>query len=134
MFLVSVGVLAHLFGKLPYRELASEVAAAGFSHIQLALWKAVNDADFNKPGKLSPGLAMSMAEEFRKQGVTISILGCYLHFFDRNPERLRENIERFKELIRYAAVARLSNCGGRNRQLSRWFIYGAGLEGVKGND
>jgi L-ribulose-5-phosphate 3-epimerase len=104
VFLMSVGVLAHLFGKLSYRELASEVAAAGFSHIQLALWKAVNDADFNKPGKLSPGLAMSMAEEFRKQGVTISILGCYLHFFDRNPERLRENIERFKELIRYARL------------------------------
>lgn len=101
---MSVGALAHLFGRLSYRELASEVGAAGFSHIQLALWKAVSDADFSKPGKLNPGLAMSMAEEFRKQGVNISILGCYLHFFDRNASQLRENIERFKELIRYARL------------------------------
>lgn len=102
--IMSVGVLAHLFGSVSYRELAAKVSGAGFTHIQLAMWKAINDVDFNKAGKLSPGLAMSIAEELRKQGVTISVLGCYLHFFDRNPIQLRENIERFKELIRYAPL------------------------------
>ncbi|MDP4097245.1 sugar phosphate isomerase/epimerase [Paenibacillus sp. P96] len=99
---MSVGVLAHLFGSLPYRELAAKIGNAGFSHIQLALWKAVSDVDFTKAGRLSPGLVMGMAEEFRKHGVTVSVLGCYLHFFHRDPVVLRENKERFKELIRYA--------------------------------
>ncbi|WP_338553010.1 sugar phosphate isomerase/epimerase [Paenibacillus sp. KS-LC4] len=101
---MSVGVLAHLFGSLSYRELAEKVGAAGFGHIQLAMWKAIHDVDFNKPGKLTPGLAMSIAEELRKNGVSISILGCYLHFFERDEQKLRENIERFKELIRYARL------------------------------
>ncbi|MUT68430.1 sugar phosphate isomerase/epimerase [Paenibacillus sp. NEAU-GSW1] len=99
---MTVGVLAHLFGSLSYRELAAKVSGAGFTHIQLAIWKAINDVDFNKPGKLSPGLAMSIAEELNKQGVSISVLGCYLHFFERDRTLLRENIERFKELIRHA--------------------------------
>ncbi|MFB5265906.1 sugar phosphate isomerase/epimerase family protein [Paenibacillus enshidis] len=101
---MSVGVLAHLFGSLPYRELAAKIGNAGFTHIQLALWKAVSDADFTKPGRLSPGLVMAMAEEFRKHGVTVSVLGCYLHFFHHDPVVLRENKERFKELIRYARL------------------------------
>lgn len=99
---MTVGVLAHLFGSLSYRELAAKVGSAGFSHIQLALWKAVNDVDFNKAGKLSPGLALSIHDELKKHGVTISVLGCYLHFFDKDPVKLRENIDRFKELIRHA--------------------------------
>jgi len=99
---MTVGVLAHLFGSLPYKELAAKVGAAGFGHVQLALWKAVNDVDFNKPGKLSPGLAQSIGEAFDKQGVSISVLGCYLHMFDRNEEARRVNVARFKELLRYA--------------------------------
>lgn len=101
---MTVGVLAHLFGKLPYRELAAKVGAAGFTHVQLAPWRAISDVDFNKPGKFNPGLALSIAEEFRKHGVSISVLGCYLHFFVQDEELLRENVERFKELIRYAGL------------------------------
>ncbi|MCJ1222053.1 sugar phosphate isomerase/epimerase family protein [Paenibacillus polymyxa] len=101
---MTVGVLAHLFGKLPYRELAAKVGEAGFTHVQLAPWRAISDVDFNKPGKFNPGLALSIAEEFRKHGVSISVLGCYLHFFVQDEELLRENVERFKELIRYASL------------------------------
>ncbi|MFB9328164.1 sugar phosphate isomerase/epimerase family protein [Paenibacillus aurantiacus] len=101
---MSVGVLAHLFGCLPYRELAEKVGSAGFRHVQLALWKAVRDVDFSQPGKLSPGLAASIAEEFAKHDVRISVLGCYLHMFDRDEERRRVNIARFKELLRYAPL------------------------------
>ncbi|MFC4101456.1 sugar phosphate isomerase/epimerase family protein [Paenibacillus xanthanilyticus] len=101
---MTVGVLAHLFGSLPYRELAQKVGAAGFRHVQLALWKAVSDIDFSRPGQLSPGLAASIAEEFAKRDVRISVLGCYLHMFDRDEERRRVNIARFKELLRYAPL------------------------------
>ena len=80
---MTVGVLAHLFGKLPYRELTAKVGAAGFTHVQLAPWRAISDVDFNKPGKFIPGLALSIAEAFRQHGVSISVLGCYLHFLNR---------------------------------------------------
>ncbi|MDQ0253202.1 sugar phosphate isomerase/epimerase [Evansella vedderi] len=100
---MSVGLLAHLFGKLPYKQLAYKVSSHGFKHVQLALWKAVEDYDFSKPGLLNPGLAKEIREEFAKHGVSISVLACYLHFFDRNEVQLRENVERFKELIRYAS-------------------------------
>ncbi|MNZ69713.1 Xylose isomerase-like TIM barrel [compost metagenome] len=99
---MSVGVLAHLFGSLPYKELAPKVAASGFTHVQLALWKAISDIDFSKPGNLSPGLASAVGEQFDKNGVSISVLGCYVHLFDRNEEVRRANVDRFKELLRYA--------------------------------
>ncbi|WP_169084281.1 sugar phosphate isomerase/epimerase family protein [Paenibacillus sp. PL91] len=99
---MSVGVLAHLFGSLPYRELAPKVAESGFSHVQLALWKSISDVDFSKPGNISPGLANAIGEQFDKNGVAISVLGCYVHLFDRNEEVRRANVNRFKELLRYA--------------------------------
>ncbi|WP_166238627.1 sugar phosphate isomerase/epimerase family protein [Paenibacillus turpanensis] len=99
---MSIGVLAHLCGKLPYQELAPRVGAQGFRHVQLALWKALSGIDFSKPGKLSPGLASSIAESFAENGVSISVLGCYVHMFEHDEEKRRFNIERFKELIRHA--------------------------------
>ncbi|QAS52183.1 sugar phosphate isomerase/epimerase family protein [Halobacillus litoralis] len=99
---MSVGVLAHLFGKMSYKELAYKVGEKGFPHVQLALWKAFNDYDFSKPGRLSPRLAEDISEEFDKHDVSISVLACYLHFFHENVDLRRENIDRFKELIRYA--------------------------------
>lgn len=99
---MSVGVLAHLFGSLPYKELAPKVAENGFSHVQLALWKAISDVDFSKPGNISPGLANAIGEQFDRNGVSISVLGCYVHLFDRNEEQRRANVDRFKELLRYA--------------------------------
>ncbi|MDG5787865.1 sugar phosphate isomerase/epimerase [Evansella sp. AB-P1] len=99
---MSVGILAHLFGKLPYKQLAYEIGSEGFKHVQLAMWKAIEDYDFNKGGLLNPGLAKDIKEEFAKNGVSISVLACYLHFYDRDEQKRRENIERFKELIRYA--------------------------------
>ncbi|QAY68033.1 sugar phosphate isomerase/epimerase family protein [Paenibacillus protaetiae] len=101
---MSIGVLAHLFGRLPYRELAAKARLYGFQHVQLALWKAVSDVDFSQKGKLSPGLAMSIAEAFDKEKVHISVLGCYLHFFDRDEAVRRNNVERCKELLRYARL------------------------------
>jgi L-ribulose-5-phosphate 3-epimerase len=40
---MSVGILAHLLGKQPFRELAAKVAAFDFSYVQLALSKAISD-------------------------------------------------------------------------------------------
>lgn len=99
---MQIGILAHLVGQLPYKELAAKVSSYGIRHVQLALWKAISGYDFTKPGCLSPGLAQSIGEAFDKQGVTISVLGCYLHMFERDVEQRRVNKERFKELLRNA--------------------------------
>ncbi|CAM3733368.1 sugar phosphate isomerase/epimerase family protein [Marinicrinis lubricantis] len=99
---MSVGALAHLFGRLTVKQLAEDLSSAGIPHIQLALWKAISPFDFSKPGTLSPGLANMIRDELAKKNVSISVLGCYLHFYHRDEEIRRVNVERFKELIRYA--------------------------------
>ncbi|WP_416151634.1 sugar phosphate isomerase/epimerase family protein [Salipaludibacillus sp. HK11] len=99
---MSVGVLAHLVGKMPYRDLAAKIGDFGFDHVQLALWKAVDDHDFSKPGLLTPGFAKQIGEEFDKNGVSISVLACYLHLYERDEVVRKENLDRFKELIRHA--------------------------------
>ncbi|WP_053219942.1 sugar phosphate isomerase/epimerase family protein [Virgibacillus senegalensis] len=101
---MSIGVLAHLFGKQHWDQLAKKVDIEGFSHVQLALWKAFESPDFRKPGYLSPGLARSIKEAFKRRGISISVLACYLHLFERDPEKRQENLDRFKELIRYAPL------------------------------
>ncbi|KHF40236.1 sugar phosphate isomerase/epimerase family protein [Halalkalibacter okhensis] len=101
---MSIGVLAHLVGKKPYQELAKEVAAYGFGHVQLALWKAINDYEFQKAGTLNPGLVKDIYQEFQKHNVSISVLACYLHLFDKDVEKRNANVERFKELIKYASL------------------------------
>ncbi|SFJ50471.1 Sugar phosphate isomerase/epimerase [Halobacillus dabanensis] len=132
---MSVGVLAHLFGKMSYKELAYKVGAKGFPHVQLALWKAFNDYDFNKPGRLSPGLVEDIAEEFEKHGVSISVLACYLHFFHEDVELRRENIDRFKELIRYARLfgapmvaAEVGKIQSKEQTGDEWLIMKTALE------
>lgn len=132
---MSVGVLAHLFGKMSYQELAAKVGGKGFSHVQLALWKAFNNYDFSKPGVLSPGLAEDVREEFSKHNVSISVLACYLHFFHEDVNVRRENIERFKELIRHAqffgAPMVAAEVGKMNTQKltgAEWLILKTSLE------
>lgn len=99
---MSVGVLAHLCFKGTYKEVAEKVGSYRFKHVQLALWKAFNDYDYSQPGLLSPGLAKVIKDELQKNDVSISVLGCYLHLFDRNKDELQKNKERFKEILRHA--------------------------------
>jgi L-ribulose-5-phosphate 3-epimerase len=101
---MAVGVLAHLCGQWPYKELPARIRAAGLHRVQLAMWKAISDIDFNQPGRLSPGLAQDIAEEFFKHDVSISVLGCYVHLFERDEDKRRHNVARFKELLRYARL------------------------------
>ncbi|WP_078579373.1 sugar phosphate isomerase/epimerase family protein [Salipaludibacillus agaradhaerens] len=99
---MSVGVLAHLFGKQPYEKLATQVGAYGFTNIQLALWKAIDNYPFSEQRVLSPALAKKIADEFAKHGVSISVLACYLHLFERDAEAREVTLERYKECIRHA--------------------------------
>ncbi|NIK71383.1 sugar phosphate isomerase/epimerase [Paenibacillus sp. BK720] len=98
---MSVGILAHLLGTLPYKELAAKIAANGFPYVQLALAKAFSDVD-SRLGKLSPGLAQEVGGAFAEKGVRIAVLGCYASLVDLDDEVYRHNVDRFKEHLRNA--------------------------------
>ncbi|GIP47785.1 xylose isomerase [Paenibacillus sp. J53TS2] len=98
---MSVGILAHLLGKQPFRELAAKVAAYEFPYVQLALSKAISDVDCSL-GKISPGLASEIGGAFADRGVRIAVLGCYASLIDLDDESYRHNVDRFKEHLRHA--------------------------------
>ncbi|WP_018750291.1 sugar phosphate isomerase/epimerase family protein [Paenibacillus sanguinis] len=98
---MSAGILAHLLGKQPYRELAAKVAAYGFPYVQLALSKAISDVDCSL-GKLSPGLASEIGGAFASHGVKIAVLGCYVSLIEPEQETWRHHVDRFKEHLRHA--------------------------------
>ncbi|WP_145414499.1 sugar phosphate isomerase/epimerase [Paenibacillus xylanexedens] len=98
---MKLGVLAHTFGKRPTAELAQIIADNGFNSVQLALAKALSDMD-SANGKLSPGFANEVGEQFASRGVKIAVLGCYINPIDPDPVSRRADINRFKEHLRYA--------------------------------
>ncbi len=98
---MSVGILAHLLGRLPYKQLAAKVAEFDFSYVQLALAKAIADVDTSL-GKLSPGLGNEIGGAFADRGVKIAVLGCYASLIELDDEVYRHNVERFKEHLRNA--------------------------------
>lgn len=96
-----IGIRAHDIGKMPVRELAKEIAKKGFSCTHLALQKAITDFDYSF-GKLNSGMAKEIREAFYKEGVFISVLGCYINPVHPDEKIRRESLERFKEHIRFA--------------------------------
>ncbi|WP_281888480.1 sugar phosphate isomerase/epimerase [Paenibacillus sp. YYML68] len=95
------GILAHLLGTCSYEELPRRVRAHGFTFVQLALAKAF-DGISTKTGALSPGYGIRVAEAFRREGVRIAVLGCYVDTTNADPTLRRQALDRFKEHLRFA--------------------------------
>lgn len=98
---MAYGTLAHTVGKWPLQQLTQKLAAYDLDFVQLALAKAIGDIDTSL-GKLSPGLANHIAEQFDKQGIRIGVLGCYINPIHPDPVQRRYEIDRFKEHLRFA--------------------------------
>ncbi|WP_245864393.1 sugar phosphate isomerase/epimerase family protein [Paenibacillus donghaensis] len=98
---ISYGTLAHTAGHLPLKELTAALQNYNIEFVQLALSKAIADIDLS-PGKLSPGLASHIGEQFDKAGIRIGVMGCYINPVHPDPIVRRAEIDRFKETIRYA--------------------------------
>lgn len=96
-----LGGRAHDFGKLPVEELAIKVSKQGYSYIQLALAKAIDEMDCSL-GKLSPGMGNYIRDVFKKENVQIAVLGCYINPIHPNIDERKKHLERFKEHIRFA--------------------------------
>ncbi len=124
---MNLGVRAHDFGKLPPEELANEISKKGFNYIQLALPKAIPNIK-GKPGYLSPGLASYIKNSFAKFDINIAVLGCYINPVNKNEEDRKNEIERFKEYIRYARSFDCNVVGTETGQ------YGSTLEEIRSDE
>lgn len=98
---MNLGVRAHDFGKLPIDELAAQIASHGLTCVQLAPPKAIAGFD-SDAGRLSPGFAGQVREAFRRHGIQIAVLGCYINLGDPDHAGLRPQLDRFKEYLRFA--------------------------------
>lgn len=101
MFNIRYGTLAHTAGYLPLKELTATLQTYNIDFVQLALAKAIQDIDLS-PGKLSPGLASYIGEQFDRAGIRIGVLGCYIDPIHPDPAIRRVEINRFKEHLRFA--------------------------------
>jgi len=99
--MLRVGLRAHDFGKLPPAELAARIAAKGLGSVQLALNKAIAGLDL-QPGELSPGLAFHIGDAFRRAGIEIAVLGCYVNPIHPDPATRASLLGWFKEHLRHA--------------------------------
>jgi len=96
-----IGVRAHDLGKAAAEVMAERVAGRGLSCIQLTLPEAIEGLD-GAPGRLNPGMASYIGEAFRRKGVQIAVLSCYINLIHPDPRERRSQIELFKEHLRYA--------------------------------
>jgi len=96
-----IGARAHDFGTLPADELAARLAARNLCCAQLALNKAIEGLAL-KPGQLNPGLAWDIGEGFRRSGVQIAVLGCYINPIHPDEAVRTGLIAFFKDHVRHA--------------------------------
>ncbi|KKK33595.1 AP endonuclease [Mesobacillus campisalis] len=96
-----IGIRAHDLKNLPLEELAAEVSGKGLTGVQLALAKSFKDLNTGL-GSLSPGFAHHIGSAFQREGVQISVLGCYINMIHPDHAERRKALDRFKEHIRFA--------------------------------
>lgn len=98
---MNLGVRAHDFGRLPVKELATQIASHGLTCIQLAPAKAIAGFEIDD-GAIDLEHAAAVRDMFRRHGIRVSVLGCYINLGDRDDARRRAQLERFKAHLRAA--------------------------------
>ena len=96
-----LGVRAHDFGRMPAEELASRIAAHGFSCVQLALNKAIAGLNL-QAGDLTSELAREIGGAFARHGVGIEVLGCYINPIYPDLKTRAALLQFFKDHLRFA--------------------------------
>ncbi|QEN04317.1 sugar phosphate isomerase/epimerase [Thiospirochaeta perfilievii] len=100
--MLNIGVRAHDFGKLSVSDLSDRISKYGFNSIQLALKKAIDGID-DVNGILSPGMGNYIRDKFYKNGINISVLGCYINPVHPNMDIRKRHLDSFVEHIRFAS-------------------------------
>lgn len=96
-----IGMRGHDFGRMQPDELAVAIKNAGFAATQLAFTKA-----FPQPAAsyMTPEALTSLREVFEAQGITISVLGCYVSASDRDDAVRNAAKAKFAESLRASVI------------------------------
>lgn len=104
---MQIGLRLHDAVRLPLEQRLAAVRGQGFSCVQLAMAKAIEEFPTDDAA-LTPGLAMYLKHLFEKNGLDIAVLGCYLNLAVPDKEQLKKNTECYKAHLRFAS---LLGCG-----------------------
>jgi len=96
-----IGVRAHDFGRMPAAHLAARIAAKGFDCAQLALNKAIPGLNLQAED-LNGKVAREIGDAFRREGVEIAVLGCYINPIHPDSAVRRQLLGYFKDHLRFA--------------------------------
>lgn len=96
-----LGVRAHDFGQIPLADLTRKLQQYEFSHIQFAIKKSFPQSAPSLSA-LSPGTATYYGNAFRRAGIQIAVLGCYVNIVAPDPQTEAQALADFKTHLRFA--------------------------------
>ena len=100
---MKIGIRLHDLGKASYKEAFKKCKDAGFEYIQLVFKKALLDDD-NKPMLFSKENALTIKPYLEESGLKVAMLGAYFNPVHSNKNLVKENVDYFKEHLKYASI------------------------------
>jgi len=97
---MKIGARAHDFGRMSESELPKAIKQAGFDAVQLAFTKAITGIE--KFEDITERHVEKAREEFAKNDLEISVLGCYIEPSVLDTEKRLHNVENFKKGLEHA--------------------------------
>lgn len=117
-----IGVRCHDVVHSNLEELSEKVGEKNLKGVQLALKKIKTSFDMNK-AHITPGMAKTFRDVFWKNGISISVLGCYINLAHPDDSELNKLLVYFKEHIRFARDFGCSIVGTETGALNKEYIY-----------
>jgi len=99
--MLNIGIRAHDMEKMSLEKLAKSIKKSGFHTTQLAIGKSYPEL-YTGYGCLSTGLANHIGKAFKENDISIAILGCYINMIHPDDIIRDKEINKFKEMLRYA--------------------------------
>lgn len=118
-----IGVRCHDVIHSNLEELTEKVGEKNLKGAQLALKKINAGFDMNK-AHITPGMGKTFRDAFAKNGVSISVLGCYINLAHPDDAELNKSLDYFKEHIRFARDFGCSIVGTETGALNKEYVYG----------
>ncbi len=100
---MNIGIRLHDLSNESYKTIFKKCKNAGFDYIQLVFKKALLGDD-NKPMLFSKENALKIAPYLKEAGVKVAMLGAYFNPVHSNKSLVKENIEYFKEHLKYCSL------------------------------
>ncbi len=96
---LNIGLRGHDVAAEDLPELSEKLKEYGISNVQLVLKKSCKGF---KEGMFSPSFAKKIGETFSKNGIEISVLGCYINPSSTDKDKLKAEMDYFIENLKYA--------------------------------